>query len=246
MPTANIPILVLQELNNGAEQKAGLNHRSSQTSNISEGSESEENNQKGSDSDEPIPSAEWPSSPPEQVVLPPDSVSSSAKSPEQNISKHDSASDFDLNVISSIEKDYTTLERRFSSVSPPSSSDMSPRRNIPRAARPKKSSTNGASPSPFSTQVRSPLSDQFGRRNSLRSAKRFDRSNDHPSKAASLLQSRSSQSRRNSTSASNSPAQSLRGLTRQEILDDMGSIAKERSRLINQVSKKSVLIMSRN
>ena len=221
----------------------GLHHQSSQVSNVSECSGSEDNDQEGFGSDEPIPSAEWPPSSPEQVVLPPDSVPSSARSPEHNISKHDSASDFDLNVISSVEEDFTDLKRRLSSVSLSSSSDMPPRRNLSRAVRLKSISTTGAYQSSPSSQDRSPLSDQSGRRNSLRSAKRYDRSDDHSSRAPSRLQSRSSESRRKSTSASDTPAKSLRGLTRQEILSDRESIAKERSRLSTQVSYKSQMII---
>lgn len=176
-------------------------------------------------------------------MLPPDSVPGSVKSSEHNISKHDPASDFDLNVISSVEKDFTDLKRRLSSVSLSSSSDMSPRRNVPRAVRLKNTSTGDASQFSPSSQDRSPLSDQSERRNSLRSAKRCDRSDDHSNKAPSCLQSRSSESTRNSTSASDPTARSLRGPTRQEILNNRESMARERSRLINQVSYKSVMII---
>ncbi|KAG7005665.1 hypothetical protein G7Y79_00018g044720 [Physcia stellaris] len=110
VPTANIPISILQELNNVAEQKADLQHQSSEASNVSECSGSEDDHQEDFDSDEPIPSAEWPPSSPEQVVLPPDSVPSSAQSPERNISKDDPASEYDLNVISSVEKDLTNFQ----------------------------------------------------------------------------------------------------------------------------------------
>ena len=142
-------------MNSQAERQAGSLHESLQVSSQSESSEAEENDNQSSESDEPIPTEEWPASPPAQVVLPPDSSLISPRSSKSNLDEQgpEPAHDHDLNVTTSNEENYSSLKPRPSTSSSSSQSDMGSRSYLPRAAK-----TNSACPSHYSSKVSTPLS----------------------------------------------------------------------------------------
>ena len=149
-PTANVPITILQELNDRAERQANLPQESLQASIASESprrdrssqtsSEFEEKRDQSSDLDEPIPSAEWPTSSPEPNQLPPDSSLNSVRSLGRIASKQDHSSKSDPKNTY-FKDDAHRVERRQSTISLSSHSDMSQPRNLPRKAKFKSCST---------------------------------------------------------------------------------------------------------
>lgn len=91
-PTANVPISILQELNDRAERKVrtrGSSAASVTSRSLKRDQSSQTPSETGGDdsgsskSDEPIPSADWPASSPERTNPPPDSSAESSEDLEQ-------------------------------------------------------------------------------------------------------------------------------------------------------------------
>ncbi|KAL8794360.1 MAG: hypothetical protein Q9195_003058 [Heterodermia aff. obscurata] len=153
-PSANIPILLLQELNSQAERQASSLRESLQPSSQSESSEAEENDKQSFQSEEPFPTEEWPASPPAQIVLPPDSSLNSARSSKSSLNGQSPEPEHhhDLNITTSIEEDHSPPKRRLSTNSLSSHSDMGARSYLPRAAK-----TNSSRSSHHSSKATTPL-----------------------------------------------------------------------------------------
>ena len=154
-PTANIPISILQELNNRAERQVRVNQGSSQASVTSRSLKRDQSSQTASEisgddigssnSDEPIPSADWPASWPERTLLPPDSSAEFSEDPGET-DNQGTDSNPELNGVAGAADNLSSSKRTSLSASSSPLSDKAKRQFLQSEAKMRsnssKSSTN--------------------------------------------------------------------------------------------------------
>ena len=138
-PTANVPISILQDLNDHAERLARIAQGSSPASVTSGSRKRDQSSQTGSEtggddigssnSDEPIPSADWPASSPEQSLLPPDSSAEYSEDPDR-VGNQGTDPEPDLKSVTGIAGDLSPSKRTSLSVSLSPTSDISKRQSL--------------------------------------------------------------------------------------------------------------------
>ena len=138
-PTANVPISILQELNDRAERLARIAQGSSPASVTSGSLKRDQASQTGSEiggddigssnSDEPIPSADWPASSPEQSLLPPDSSAEYSEDPDR-VGNQGTDPEPDLNSVTGVADDPSPSKRTSLSVSLSPTSDIPQRQSL--------------------------------------------------------------------------------------------------------------------
>ena len=134
-PTANVPISILQDLNDRAERLARIAQGSSPASVTSGSRKRDQSSQTesetggddigSSNSDEPIPSADWPASSPEQSLLPPDSSAEYSEDPDR-VGNQGTDPEPDLKSVPGVAGDLSPSKRTSLSVS------LSPTPDIPK------------------------------------------------------------------------------------------------------------------